>query len=225
MKKNGFSHIRRWLWLYLLAVLFTTTAAYIIIYNEVSALIEVVPSIAVPDGQGLQAANEIALTGIKIRILLLLTAGLLFVMVLSLLWLRTANRQIHKPIHVIQRALYRLAQGKLNETVTMDTADELGHIAGSVNELAANLQELLLYIWKQTGQCASTLDTIKALADSGNDGQSQAETLKELEKLSEAINSLRQMAKAYVFYDVRLNGEETLAINQPGKKVSAEDAP
>jgi len=36
-------------------------------------------------------------------------------------------------------------------------------------------------------------------------------------QLKESVENLREMAKAYVFYDVRIEGDKTLAINSPGK--------
>ena len=38
-----------------------------------------------------------------------------------------------------------------------------------------------------------------------------------VQEVAEAIENLRDMAKVYVFYDVRLEGDQALAINEPGK--------
>ena len=130
--------------------------------------------------------------------------------------------QINRPIHAIRRAIYRLAQGKLNETVTIDSTDEFAQIGSNINELAANLQELLLYIWKQTGQCMSTVGKIGDNLDHQVDPAVLGETKEQLEELLSAIENLREMAKAYVFYDVRLEGEQAIAINRPGQETPPE---
>lgn len=223
MKKNGFSHIRRWLWLFFIAVMLSSAAVYFLIYNEIYEWLSVLSSIVAATGQDMHGAADVLLAGLRLRLLMLLSAGFIFILILSLLWLKTASHHIHRPITNIQRALNRLAQGKLNETVTIETVDEFGQMAGSLNELAANLQELLLYIWKQTGQCMTTLEKIEAKNAASPDHELPAETVKELELLADSIRSLRQMAKAYVFYDVRLNGDETLAIRHPGNETAAED--
>ncbi|MDA8138428.1 MAG: HAMP domain-containing protein [Desulfobacteraceae bacterium] len=221
MKKNGFSHIRRWLWLYVLLVVLTTLAAYICVYNELTNLL-LSPGLLPPGPLDGAHANTVApsFAKFKLRILFLLTSAFLAILFLSMIWARTALHQIHRPIHAIRRAVTRLAQGKLNETVTLDSNDELGQIGAGLNELAANLQELLLYIWKQSGQCVTILEGIKS-----DSRLSDAQGANHLDELTSAINNLREMAKAYVFYDVRLDGEQAVAIHQPGNKEGSAPAP
>jgi len=155
------------------------------------------------------------LSGIKVHILFILTVSLLAILFLTFAWLRFSVQRINVPVYAIRRAVYRLAQGKLNETVSIDSNDEFGQIGANINELAANLQELLLYIWKQTGQCISHLDEIKGHSNQNDD------LIRHIHELTSAVENLREMAKAYVFYDVRLDGEKTLAINNPGQEMRA----
>jgi len=131
--------------------------------------------------------------------------------------LRMAARRIERPLHTIERALGQLARGQLNETVVIDTHDEFGRIGAGINEVAVNLQELLLYIWKQTGQCLTLLDQIHNNPELAKDRKLTLESLGYLKQLSEAIDDLRDMAKAYVFYDVSIEGNRTQAINEPGE--------
>ena len=206
------------MWLFLLLVVLTTAAAFTFTYNEISndldQFLSEVPK-TYPDAD---TAGSMGISGIKLRIFLLLTGELFFILLLSILWLRSAIHQINRPILKLQHAVSRLALGKLNETVDIASTDEFGQIGAGINELAANLQELLLYIWKQTGQCAAIADKIEAISKEIPD-EDQAKRAAELtEQLSESIENLREMAKAYVFYDVRLDGEKALAINHPGKK-------
>jgi methyl-accepting chemotaxis protein len=195
----------------LFLVVLTTLMAYTFIYKELVQFTIFSAAIADTNPIDKQSASSIQMSGFKLRILLLLSAGMLFIVFFSFIWLRIALRHIQRPIRIIQQAVFRLAQGNLNETVAIESTDEFGQIGSSINELAANLQELLLYIWKQTGQCVHNLERIRL----ANDPQISQQDLREL---SRAIESLREMAKAYVFYDVHLDGEKALAINQPGQK-------
>jgi methyl-accepting chemotaxis protein len=221
MKKNGTSHIRRWLWLYLLLVLLTTLAAYLYVYNEIMDMLASSAWTASTPGEASSAnSTTLSLAKFKLRLSFLLSITFVATLFLAMVWLRVALHQIRRPIHAIRRAVVRLAQGKLNETVTIESSDELGQIGLGLNELAANLQELLLYIWKQTGQCVSTLERIK------NDSKNlDARTKSHLDELTVAIKNLREMAKAYVFYDVRLDGEQAVAIQQPGQKETPTPTP
>lgn len=215
---RGLSYIRRWMWLFLLIVVLTSAAAFIMVYNEISSTLDTYQLEASAPSQNNAKAPHVGYSSIKLRILLLLTSGYLFILILSVVWLRSAMRQINRPLQKIQHAVSNLAQGKLNETVDISGADEFGQIGSGINELAANLQELLLYIWKQTGQCMSIIDQVRR-----NAGDCQEETTSrhadaQIQQLSESIRNLREMAKSYVFYDVRLEGDKALAINRPGKK-------
>ena len=119
---------------------------------------------------------------------------------------------------IILRALEQLARGRLNETVSIETPDEFVRMGASINELAANLQELLLYVWKQTGKCLAMLEHIHNNPDLHHDRRLTLESLGYLKQLTESVDNLREMAKSYVFYDVSLDGNKTEAINEPGKK-------
>jgi methyl-accepting chemotaxis protein len=223
MKKNGISQIRRWFWVHLLLVVLTTLTAYIFIYKEIVHYSLVSTSIAALN-PAQQNPSPATLNGFKLRVLLLLSAGMLGIIFFSVIWLRIAMRHIHRPIHTIQQAVFRLAQGKLNETVAIESTDEFGQIGSSINELAANLQELLLYIWKQTGQCAHCVESIKQYTSELPESERCSQiTDQHLHELTCAIESLRELAKSYVFYDVRLDGDKALAINQPGQNQSIDN--
>jgi methyl-accepting chemotaxis protein len=220
MKKIGSSHIRKCLWSFVLAVVLTTLASYFFVCQEIFSLL------TKNNGAIIDSSSDFATVGLpptelKMRILLLMSAASLILLLVSYIWLRVAMRQIHRPILTIRRALFRLAQGRLNETVTLDRVDEFGQMGAKINELAANLQELLLCIWKQTGQCLTTLERLQFDSEQGHKCALPDQTIEQLQQVTAAIENLREMAKAYVFYDVRLDGEQTLAINEPGQKKTA----
>ncbi len=220
MKKNGSSYIRKWLWFYVLAVVLTTLASYFFVYHEIFTLLSF--DTATPAGSSsVSAAESVAQAALKLRVLLILGAASMTVLLASFIWLRIVMRQFHRPMLAIRRALFRLAQGRLNETVTLDNVDEFGQMGAKINELAANLQELLLCIWKQTGQCLTTLEQLQDDSNKRLKCTLPEQNIEQLHQVIASIESLREMAKAYVFYDVRLDGEQTLAINEPGQKKSA----
>lgn len=217
MRKNNFSHIRKWLLIYLGLVVIGTTLIYLLTYQEISATLL---SQGGPFAANVGQSSDSWITALQVRILFLLTAGAAIVTLSGILWVRLAERRLTGPIRIIQKSIYRLSRGKLNETVTFTAADEFGQIGLHINELAANLQELLLHIWKQTGQCLDLLNEINAQESEKNPktySQLSAEDFRRLAEMTSALKDLREMAKAYVFYDVQLEGEQTLAINDPGQ--------
>ena len=204
----------------MLAVVLTTLACYYFVYYEIITILAHNPGIPAISSSG-SIDKSVALTGVMLRVLLVLGAGSLTVLLVSFIWLRIVMRQIHRPMLAIRRALFRLAQGRLNETVTLNSVDEFGQMGAKINELAANLQELLLCIWKQTGQCLTTLEKLQDDSEQHHNCALPEQNIEQLQQVIASIENLREMAKAYVFYDVRLDGEQTLAINAPGQKKSA----
>jgi HAMP domain-containing protein len=216
MKKNGLSYIQKWLSIYLSVVILITIVLFLVIYLEVTGTME-----ALELGQGnspiMDAAKApSAFAGMRLHLALILSGGILACAVMGYVWLRLAARKIGRPVRTISRAMSKLAKGQLNETVAIETSDEFETIGGSINELAANLQELLLHVWKQTGQCLTLLENIQNNPDLRHDKQLTLESLGYLKQLYEAVEDLREMAKAYVFYDVNIEGTKTTAVNHPG---------
>jgi len=220
MKKNGSSYIRKWLWFFALAVVLTTLASYFFVYHQIVTLLAYDTGTSAGSAAG-SAASTMTPAALKLRLLLLLSASALAVLLAALIWMRIVMRQIHRPMLAIRRALFRLAQGRLNETVAMDSVGEFRQMGDKINELAANLQELLLCIWKQTGQCLATLEKLQDDSEQRHKCALPEQNIEQLHQVIASIENLREMAKAYVFYDVRLDGEQTLAINEPGQKKSA----
>jgi methyl-accepting chemotaxis protein len=226
MKKYGLSHIRKWLLLYLALVMLTTAVLYLAVYVEVTSTFSAFELNA-------QAVSEIntppkpliSVTGIQLRLLLILTSGIIILTIIGYLWIGLATRQLGRPVRTISHAVSKLAKGQLNNTVAIETSDEFERIGSSINELAANLQELLLYIWKQTGQCLTMLEHIQTHPDMRRDRRLTLESLGYLKQLTESIEDLREMAKVYVFYNVSIEGTKTHAIDEPGKTPSGDTSP
>lgn len=229
MKKIVFSHIHTWLLIFWAIVMATTFATFLLLYSEINSVVSTMTMEQLAHGE--ISSNTITgkhptdqrLAGLKIRIILLLSGGIFVMGGLGFLWMRMASRRLARPVRVLSNALSRLSRGKLNETVTLDTTDEFSQIAIGINELAANLQELLLYIWKQTGQCLEKIEHLENSTGSEHQHRLPSESMEHIKLLNKALHDLREMAKAYVFYDVHLDGDKTLAINDPNNS-SANDS-
>jgi methyl-accepting chemotaxis protein len=202
---------------YLVLVLFITAVLWALIYLGIAGILAApVPS---AESMGTAASRQLPWADLKNLVLLLLTGGLLMSAGLGYFWYRVLSRKFDRSVVALLRALEQLARGRLNETVSIDTPDEFGRMGASINELAANLQELLLYIWKQTGKCLTMLEHIHNNPELCHDRRLTLESLGYLKQLTESVDDLREMAKSYVFYDVSLDGNKTLAVNEPGKKL------
>jgi methyl-accepting chemotaxis protein len=209
--------MRRWMLFYLVLVLAVTAVLWGLVYFGIMGILAAyTPSAA---ATGVTATKQLPLADLKSIVLLLLAGGLVLSAGLGYFCYRILSRKFDRSVVALLRALEQLARGQLNETVSIDTPDEFGRMGASINELAANLQELLLYIWKQTGKCLTMLEQIHNNPDLRHDRRLTLESLGYLNQLTESVDNLREMAKSYVFYDVSLDGNKTLAINEPGKKL------
>ena len=204
---------------YLVLVLVVTAVLWALIYLGMVGILAAYAPSAVTSGAAAPNHLPLALADLKSIVLLLLISGLLLSAGLGYFWYRILSRRFDRSVIALLRALEQMARGRLNETVSIDTPDEFGRMGASINELAANLQELLLYIWKQTGQCLTMLEHIHNNPDLRHDRRLTLESMDYLNQLTESVDDLREMAKSYVFYDVSLDGNKTLAINEPGKKL------
>jgi methyl-accepting chemotaxis protein len=222
MKKIVLSHIGAWLLIFWAIFLGVTMVTFLVLYCEITSAVNTMASVQMANEHSTTSGTAAVplrtdqwLTTIKIRIMLLLSGAVFVIGGLGFLWMRIVSRRLARPVKILSKALLRLSSGNLNETVTLDTTDEFSQIATGINELAANLQELLLYIWKQTGQCLERIESLQNSTDAARQPQLPPESMEQIKQLNRAVRDLREMARAYVFYDVCLDGDKTLAATEP----------
>jgi len=115
-------------------------------------------------------------------------------------------------LETVRKAIDGLAQGELGVTLEVDSEDELAMLGAGVNDLSANLQELMLHIWQQTARSQRFLNVIETeLADSGGRRDRRDELLTHLKDAMTALADLRQLVTTYAFYDVCLEDEKPVA--------------
>ena len=140
MKINGFSHIRKWLLLYLAMVLLTTMVLYLSIFVEITSALTAVNMSGVAQATaGSERTAPLPIAGLKLRLLLILTGGFIICLLLGFVWAGFCTRRIGRPVRIIATAMSKLTRGQLNETVTVGTSDEFEQIGASINELAAKI--------------------------------------------------------------------------------------
>ena len=135
--------------------------------------------------------------------------------VLGYVWYYIFISKIESSAQKIIHALNQLSRGQLSETINIEDLEEFQQIGSGINELTANLQELLLCVWKQTGQCLIHIEKIQNNADLRYYQHLSLDCLGYLKQLKECMDNLREIAKTYVFYDVILDGNKTHAVNEP----------
>ncbi len=118
---------------------------------------------------------------VLIKIALMLAILLLSIALVMTLFIK----RITIPLARIISGAARIGEGNLGETIVIETQDELGRLASSVNDLAANYQEILLLSGDMTARARTALaKTREGPADTrATAAQELAEILAELESV------------------------------------------
>lgn len=107
---------------------------------------------------------------------------------------------IARPLNQVMRLLGKVANGDLSETSNLNSKDEIGRLAQSVNAMVLNLRRTVESILSSAESVSAAAQQISASTEevaSGSTSQaSAAQTMNELfRELSEAINSVAQSAE------------------------------
>ena len=140
------------------------------------------------------------------------------IMVVSILFLCFAvsailfYRNFVKPVDKMARGVRRMAGGHLNELIQISSDNEIGKIGELINDLAINMQEILLHVWNHTGQDIVLLDRIVKVCSSKSGGNGIPEEIKDdLRIVRQDIENMRNMVKAFDYYNVRFEKEKIIA--------------
>jgi len=103
------------------------------------------------------------------RAILIGLAGLIGCAVFTLLGALAMGHSIAKPVRVLQRAALRIGRGDWNTVVAVDSPDEFGDLATSLNDMAADLKTL----HDERDQATKDLVTAKELAEEASRAKSE----------------------------------------------------
>ncbi|GIN90003.1 hypothetical protein J22TS1_10540 [Siminovitchia terrae] len=129
------------------------------------------------------------------------------------------SRVISKPLNRVVRLVEKVADGDLTETTDIQTRDEIGVLAQSVNRMVVNLREMIQKILNAAENLSASSEQVSAstveIASASANQANAAQTMNELfAELSDTIHSVakntEQAAKL---------ANETIKIAQDGEKV------
>ena len=140
------------------------------------------------------------------------------IMVVSVLFLCFAvsailfYRNFVKPVDKMARGVRRMANGHLNELIQVSSDNEMEKIGELINDLAINMQEILLHVWNHTGQDIVLLDRIVKVCGSKTGGNGIPDEIKDdLRIVRQDIEDMQNMVKAFDYYNVRFEKEKIIA--------------
>lgn len=125
---------------------------------------------------------------------------------------RFLQRRLITPLERTAEAGRRMAEGRLDQMLPVQTPDEIGQISETLNTLGVNLQELIVLVWNQTGSSVRDLDHLRQ----GLPPQGAAEAAAVIGRLQQDLGTMQQMVKAFDLYDVVLTGTTAKAAGVVG---------
>jgi methyl-accepting chemotaxis protein len=110
-------------------------------------------------------------------------------------------RNIVNRLDEVTKVAGKIAKGHLNEVVPAHQYDEIGNIGKVFNDVAVNLQEILLLLWNQTQNCLGYLDH----ADGNNEKKNKTSTNldERLQQMRHGLEDMQTMIRSFDFYGVR----------------------
>ncbi|MBF0524277.1 MAG: HAMP domain-containing protein [Deltaproteobacteria bacterium] len=117
-------------------------------------------------------------------------------------------RDIVQPLDGMVNAGKLIANGHLGATVPVRSHDELGQLGEVINDLAANLQEVLLLVGVISSRNMKSVANIEKIVDDLEHCDICPELIPELEMIVTDMNELVSIVKSFDFYDVVFDGEK-----------------
>ena len=137
----------------------------------------------------------------------------LFLFVISSMYV--FMRYFVRPLDNMGKTVYQMSKGHLDEMVPVCANSEINKIGELINDLAINLQEILLHVWSHTGQDIILLDRIVKVCGTKAGGNGIPEEIKDdLRIVRQDIEDMQNMVKAFEYYNVRIEKEKIIAGEQ-----------
>ena len=225
--KYAAPHLAKKIWFYFFLIILVTlplTASLIYEVGSERLHAQIVESISGPvnatslpspvSGARTHENGEIGkiLKHLQIRMLLVMSGVFLTFFVAIFVFMR----RIIKPLDEIGRATFKMAHGRLDEPVPVREHNEIGKIGEFINDLAIDLQEILLHVWNHTRQDIVLMERIAPIMSSQPLGNGlPAKFREDFYLVKQDIEDMRDMVKAFNYYHVRLDEEKVLVNETP----------
>jgi len=114
-----------------------------------------------------------------------------------------------RPLRRVNWGARRMAEGDLSVTLPATSADEVGSLAATLMDIAANYQEILLLTGTQVGNCRTRIKQMQRMLEEGQSAD-PAELQDQIGAIAKELNMLSDMVKRFDFYQTRFNGDRVV---------------
>lgn len=147
------------------------------------------------------------LTRLQHRMMLIM--GIVLVCVVATMFVFIRN--IVEPLDAMGKAARRITEGHLDETVPIRCQDEIGKIGELINDLAINLQEVLLHVWNHTCQDIVLMDHIAEIIHAQPVDIMPDKVKEKFDFVRKDIEEMQEIVKAFDYYNIRFEGDSLIS--------------
>jgi methyl-accepting chemotaxis protein len=117
-----------------------------------------------------------------------------------------------RPLADLNADIRSMIDGHLDQLSRIRRADEIGSLAESVNDLAINMQEVLLFAWNHSQQSCDLLNQIAERLEILPDKNGELSGIKEnLAHMRRDNEDLKAIVTSFSYFEIRLERERMLA--------------
>ena len=139
-------------------------------------------------------------------------SGIFVLLFCVIIFMYVIMRYFVHPIENMGKTVYRMTMGHLDEMVSTCANPEIDKLGELINDLAINLQEILLHVWSHTSQDMELLDRIVKECSTKSGGNGIPAAIKDdLRIIRQDIEDMQNMVKAFDYYHVRFEQEKIIA--------------
>jgi methyl-accepting chemotaxis protein len=120
-------------------------------------------------------------------------------------------RKLVMPLQEIGRAAKEIASGNLGVTVGCTSRDGMLGLGQSINDVAANFQEVLLFTGTIAGKVHSTIALIKNRLKENPDSESLSIMKEDLQDIKTNMEVLTNMVEGFDFYHTSFDGRKVVS--------------
>jgi methyl-accepting chemotaxis protein len=142
---------------------------------------------------------------------LLLLALLIFTQTAVLFFF---HHYVIQPLARVHAAAQKMTDGHLDSLIRIGRQDEIDRLGESINDLAVNMQEILLFIWNHSRQNQELLEQTAAWLDKPEPLPAIQNDLEEMQRNNE---ELKAIVLSFSYFEIRLEHERMLAESDCGQ--------
>ena len=146
---------------------------------------------------------------LQVRMMILLLIVGMSISVTLLIFIKN----IANPLDDMVTAAKELREGNLSATVPVMSDDEIGQLGDCFNDLAVNLQEVLLFVGAVDHDMTQILEAIEQNRPEAHDEKHQELNI-QLDLMAEKRDELKEMVQAFDYYNVVYDGDHVKG-NEP----------